>query len=256
MLDTPIIERLVRRDRAAVAFGLVVMAALAWAYTVHLAVAMGDMAMPQAHPWGAVDFVLMFVMWAVMMVAMMLPSAAPMILVFAAVGRRRQQARNPAGPTALFTLAYVVVWAGFSLLATSANWALHQGGLMTSMMGSALPVVAGALLVTAGLFQWTPLKDVCLAHCRSPLAFLMSEWREGRGGAFVMGLRHGLYCLGCCWALMSLLFVLGVMNLAWIAVLAVIVLAEKVVPGGTWLSRGLGALLAVWGAWTMATGLA
>jgi predicted metal-binding membrane protein len=138
------------------------------------------------------------------------------------------------------------------LLATAANWALHQSGLMTGAMGRAVPVAGGVLLVTAGAFQWTPLKHACLNRCRSPLAFLLTEWRDGNRGAFVMGVRHGAYCLLCCWALMSLLFVLGIMNLLWIAALAAIVLAEKVVPGGIWVSRLLGVLLSAWGAWMIA----
>jgi predicted metal-binding membrane protein len=189
----------------------------------------------------------------VMMVAMMLPSAAPMIVMFASTGRRRRPEARSALPASIFALAYVVVWAGFSVAATLANWGLHQGGWMTSMSGSAVPAIAGVLLVGAGLYQLTPLKDVCLTKCRSPLAFLMSEWREGRWGAFVMGVRHGAYCLACCWALMSLLFVLGVMNLVWIAVLAGIALIEKVAPRGLWLSRPLGVALVAWGSWTLVT---
>lgn len=256
MGDALTIERFVRRDRMIVVLGLAVMAALAWAYTLHLAAAMGDMAMPHVHPWQAMDFLMMFVMWAVMMMAMMLPSAAPMILIFAAIQRRRQARRSPVVPTALFALSYIIVWTGFSVVATGANWALHQGGLMTGMSGAALPAVAGLLLIAAGLFQWTPLKNTCLTRCRSPLGFLMTEWREGRRGALVVGIRHGVYCVLCCWALMSLLFVLGVMNLVWIAVLAAVALAEKVAPGGVWLSRALGVLLIAWGSWTVAGSLA
>jgi predicted metal-binding membrane protein len=255
MADTASIERVVRQDRVFVILGLVVMAGLAWAYTVQLAVAMGDMAMAHVHPWDAMDLFMMFVMWAVMMMAMMLPSAAPMILIFAAIQRRRRQAQSPSVPTGLFALSYVVVWAGFSIVATGANWALHQGGLMSGMSGAALPVIAGLLLVAAGVFQWTRLKNACLTRCRSPLAFLMTEWRDGRRGALVMGVRHGVYCMLCCWALMSLLFVLGVMNLVWIAVLTAIVLMEKVAPGGIWISRGLGILLIGWGAWTISGSL-
>jgi predicted metal-binding membrane protein len=249
--DPASFERIILRDRAFMLFGLAAMAGLAWAYTVHLAVAMGDMAMPQVHPWSAMDFLMMFMMWAVMMTAMMLPSASPMILIFAAIQRRRRQAHNPAVATGLFALSYVVVWAGFSLAATGANWALHQGGLMAGMSGAVLPAIAGVMLVAAGVFQWTPLKNACLTRCRSPLAFLMTEWREGRRGALVMGVRHGIYCVLCCWALMSLLFVLGLMNLVWIAALAAVALVEKVAPGGIWISRALGVLLIAWGSWTI-----
>jgi predicted metal-binding membrane protein len=135
-----------------------------------------------------------------------------MLLVFVNANRKRHQAQEPYLHTALFAGAYLVVWAGFAMIATLINWALHSRGLMTSMMGSALPLWGGVTLIAAGLYQFTPLKLACLNKCRSPLAFLMSEWREGWLGAFVMGLRHGGYCLLCCWALMALLFVLGVMN--------------------------------------------
>jgi predicted metal-binding membrane protein len=259
MADTAL-ERVLKRDRAITALGLAATAALAWVYTIHTS--MGDMAgaasgmsmpsgmaMPQDRPWTGTDFLLMFAMWMVMMVAMMLPSAAPMILMFASSNRKRQQAQNPYLTTSLFAGAYVVVWAGFALIATLANWAFHSNGLMTSAMGRALPLWGGVLLIAAGVYQFMPLKLACLNKCRSPLAFLMSEWREGRLGTFVMGLRHGGYCLLCCWALMALLFVLGVMNLAWIAILTAFVLIEKLASTGPWLSRASGLLLLGWGVW-------
>jgi predicted metal-binding membrane protein len=257
MLDAMAVERVLKRDRLITALGLGALTALAWLYTIHAA-SMGSadmaggashMAMPQDHPSRGVDFLLMFAMWAVMMVAMMLPSATPMILLFANVDRKRQQAQTPYLPTSLFAASYLVIWASFALMATAANWALHSRGLMTSMMGSALPLWGGGLLIAAGLYQFTPLKFACLNKCRSPLAFLMTEWRDGAQGAFVMGLRHGAYCVGCCWALMALLFVLGVMNLAWIALLATFVLIEKLASGGPWLSRASGLLLLGWGIW-------
>jgi predicted metal-binding membrane protein len=256
VVDATALERLLKQDRAITALGLVAIASLCWFYII-LVASMGGgmagagshMAMPHDQPWGGVDFLLMFAMWMVMMVAMMLPSAAPMILLFASANRKRQQDQDPYLPTSLFAGAYIVVWAGFALIATLANWALHSRGLMTSMMGSALPLWGGGLLIAAGLYQFTPLKRSCLNKCRSPLAFLMSEWREGRLGAFVIGLRHGGYCLLCCWALMALLFVLGVMNLTWIAVLAIFVLLEKLASSGPWLSRASGLLLLGWGAW-------
>src|SRR5262245_4044908 len=257
MVDATALERVLKRDRAITALGLVAIASLAWCYTI-LVASMGDgdmagaashMAMPQDQPWSGADFLLMFAMWMVMMVAMMLPSAAPMILLFASANRKRQLARERYLLTSLFAGSYVVVWIGFALIATLANWILHSRGLMTSMMGSALRLWGGGLLIVAGLYQFTPLKLACLNKCRSPLAFLMSEWREGRLGAFVMGLRHGVYCVLCCWALMALLFVLGVMNLAWIALLAAFVLVEKIASGGAWLSRASGLLLLGWGVW-------
>ena len=270
MVDDTALEKVLRRDRAITALGLAAITALAWIYTIHVSMGdmaggaspmampsdmtmpdmpMPDMAMPENHLWTGIDFLLMFVMWMVMMVAMMLPSAAPMILLFASTNRKRHLAQNRYLTTFLFVSAYVVVWAAFALMATLANGALHRNGLMTSMMGRALPLWGGGLLIAAGIYQFTPLKLACLNKCRSPLAFLMSEWREGWLGAFVMGLRHGGYCLLCCWALMALLFVLGVMNLAWIAVLAAFVLIEKLASNGPWLSRASGLLLIGWGAW-------
>ena len=151
-------------------------------------------------------------------------------------------------------VGYLLVWAGFSLLATAANWSLHTGGLMSSIMGNVGPQTGGLFLVAAGGFQFTPLKNACLDHCRSPMSFLMHHWREGSSGAVFMGLHHGIYCLGCCWFLMLLLFVLGVMNLPWVALLTIIVLVEKVMPRGEILCRGLGVLLIGWGAWLIIAG--
>jgi len=257
MLEATTLEKLLRRDQAITALGLGAIAALAWLYTIMItsmssggmADAASHMAMPQDQPWRGIDFLLMFAMWMVMMVAMMLPSAAPMVLVFVNANRKRHAAHDPYLHTSLFASGYLVVWVGFAIMATLANWALHSGGLMTSMMGSALPIWGGGILIAAGLYQFTPLKLTCLNKCRSPLAFLMSEWREGRLGAFVMGLRHGGYCLLCCWALMALLFVLGIMNLAWIALLAAFVLVEKLASSGPWLSRASGLLFLGWGVW-------
>ncbi len=206
-----------------------------------------EMAMPRMQSWGPLDLVLLFVMWAVMMVAMMVPSAAPLILLFAAVNRRRCQETDPVVPTAVFVLGYLVAWTGYSILATLAQWGLHSGALLSPMMASASPVLGGLILVAAGIFQWTPLKHACLKHCRSPIGFLTAEWREGNAGALRMGLHHGAYCVGCCWLLMALLFVVGVMNVAWIAVLSVFVLLEKIVPRGVVLSRATGIVLIVWG---------
>lgn len=255
------LERVLRRDRVITALGLVLISAIAWLYTILGATVgigkltgaapqmdMSAMAMPNiAVPWDRLDLIYAFVMWFVMMVAMMLPSASPTILLFAKVDRTQQH--SPYIGTFVFTGAYLVVWAAFSLIATLANWALHTHGLMTSMMGRTLSIWNGCLLIAAGVYQFTPLKLACLNKCRSPLAFLLSEWREGNLGALVMGLRHGAYCVLCCWVLMALLFVLGVMNLLWVAALAVFVLAEKIGPNGPWLSRASGLLLIGWGIW-------
>jgi predicted metal-binding membrane protein len=238
-----------KRDRTIVLAGVAGLSALAWAYLLVLARRMPHedmtmaMAMPHMQIWGATEVLLTWVMWAVMMVAMMTPSAAPMILTFATLNRQRQGQQGPFVPTTVFVLGYLLVWGGFSVVATLAQWGLHTGALLSPMLVSTSPVLGGLLLVVAGLFQWTPLKSTCLRQCRSPLGFFMTEWREGAWGALVMGLRHGSYCVGCCWVLMALLFVAGVMNLLWVAVLAAFVLVEKVLPRGELVGRVVGGVL-------------
>lgn len=248
-----LIEAALRRERLTVGAALVVVALLAWGYTAYLARTMdmqgGDMAMPQMAAWSAAMFAFMLVMWFVMMVAMMLPSAAPMILTFAAVQRRRQAQGGALVPSGVFVAGYLLAWAAFSLAATSAQYVLERAALLSPMMGEAVPWLGATLLVGAGLYQFAPLKNVCLEKCRTPLGFIMTEWREGALGALVMGLRHGAYCTGCCWALMALLFVGGVMNLLWVAALAVFVLLEKLAPAGGRLGKAGGVLLIAWGAW-------
>ena len=257
------LEQALRRDRAVVIAAILIIAAIAWAYTIYVAetgmgMAMGDgmsmgMAMADMRSWSAADFGLMFLMWAVMMVAMMAPSAAPMLLMFATLNRKRREQEAPYVSTGIFLAGYVIVWTAFAVAATLGNWGLHQASLLSSMMGEATSgYLGGALLLAAGVFQWSPLKSACLKQCRTPMGFLMTSWREGPRGALRMGLDHGAYCLGCCWALMLLLFVLGIMNLLWIAALAVFVLAEKVAPKAEWVSRATGVLLVAWGVWAVA----
>ncbi len=265
------LEILLKRDRALVAVGLAALVLLAWAYILYLAQGMADMGVKVGAEamagdrlltnWGLVDFALMFLMWAVMMVAMMTPSATPMLFTFAVVHRRRRESGvapapgaatpsvTPLVPTGVFLTGYLLLWSAFSLAATLAQWGLHQAALLSPGMSSASPLLGGGLLLAAGAFQWTPLKYACLHRCRTPMGFMTTEWREGYRGALLMGLRHGVYCLGCCWALMSLLFVLGVMNLLWISALAVFVLAEKVMPAGHRIGRSAGLLLLTWGLW-------
>ena len=249
--STPI-EAVLKRDRAVVVAGAAGVTVLAWAYLVYLAQSMSGMgsamAMAQLESWNTTDFGVMFLMWWVMMIGMMVPSAAPMILLFATVNRRRREQQGPYVPTAVFLSGYLLIWGGFAAVATMGNWALHVNSLLSSMMGeSTSAYLGGGLLIAAGVFQWSRLKYVCLSHCRSPMSFLMSDWKEGPRGALKMGLRHGTYCVGCCWVLMALLFVLGVMNLVWIATLAAFVLLEKVVPAGQKLSKVTGLLLVGWG---------
>lgn len=260
------LESVLKRDRAVVLSGLAMVAALAWAYIMYLAwdlqgsISMDStqmgMAMSQTRAWSSVDFGLMYLMWAVMMTAMMVPTTAPILLTFATVNRKRLERQQPFVPTGVFLSGYLIVWSGFALVATLAQWSLHEATLMTSMMGNATPLVGGSILLAAGAFQWTPLKYVCLKRCRTPLGFIMTEWREGPKGALTMGLRHGSFCLACCWFLMGLLFVAGVMNLLWVAAIAGYILAEKVVPAGHWLSRVIGLVLIGWGAWMVMEALA
>jgi predicted metal-binding membrane protein len=250
------VERLLRRDRAVAAIALLAATALAWASLFRMQSGMGTMeaggmAMPSMQDWSFLELLLLFVMWATMMVAMMLPSAAPTILLVASVLRRRRERASPAASTAVFVAGYLLVWTGFGAAAALTQWGLHQAALLSPAMASTSPVLGGILLIVAGVYQWLPLKSACLGRCRSPLEFLGSEWREGSGGALVMGARHGLFCLGCCWALMTLLFVAGVMNLLWVAAIAALVLVEKVVPAGVWLGRVAGLTLAGWGLWML-----
>jgi len=250
---TPI-EVVMRRDRAVVLAGLASLTLIAWAYLVYHGWTMRSMgtmemipmAMPQVRSWGAVELLLLFVMWAIMMVAMMVPSVAPLILMFARASRRKVAGRV-VGSAAILLLGYLLVWWGFSALAALAQWSLHGAALLSPMMASTSPALGGCLLVAAGVFQFTPVKRACLVRCRSPMSFLLSEWRDGRWGTLIMGLKHGIYCVGCCWILMSLLFVAGVMNLLWVAAIAGFVLVEKVTPIGHGFGRLMGAALIVAG---------
>jgi len=243
------------RERAWVLSGLVLIAALAWGYLWDLARDPMALCMVNMHPWSAADLGALFAMWAVMMVGMMIPSASPMILALAGVNRARRAKSLPYAPTSAFALGYAAAWTGFSLLATLAQEALHSAALVSSMGVGTSGFLGGALLVATGIFQWTPLKDACLRHCRSPLGFILTEWRDGTTGAFQMGLRHGVYCVGCCWLLMALLWVVGVMNLWWVAAIAAFVLIEKVAGQGPWIARATGVWLTLWGGWVLARSL-
>jgi len=252
VISTTLTETLLRRDRSVVLIGLGLIILLSWAYMGYLAWNMAnmmEMTMPTLQPWGIVDLFLVFIMWTVMMFAMMTPSAAPMILMYGKISRQRQSQLKPALGTAVFYLGYVLVWTAFSAAAALAQGGLHAATLLSPMMETTSPVLGGIILIAAGVFQFTPLKYACLSHCRTPLGFFMAEWREGKLGALVMGVRHGAFCVGCCWLIMALLFVAGVMNLIWIAVIAAYVLVEKLLPGGHKVSWGIGALMIGWGAW-------
>lgn len=250
------------REQVITLAGLACVVALAWLYLLRLSRQMSDMAamgMAQMAAWTVSDVVMTTAMWAIMMVAMMLPTAAPMILMFATINRKRRvedEARYV--DTGLFTLGYLLLWCAFSVGAALAQWAFHGATLLSEDATKATPWLGSGLLVAAGIYQWSPLKYACLARCRSPLGFLLGEWRAGGAGALIMGLRYGLFCLGCCWVLMALLFIGGVMNLTWVAAITVFVVAEKLVPAGRAVSWATGAVLCGWGlialrhAWTWA----
>jgi predicted metal-binding membrane protein len=247
-----LIEELARRDRLVVAGGLLLVTLMAWCYLlVGAGMDMGTVAMSMPMPWSASYATLVFIMWWIMMVAMMLPSAAPMILLFALVNRRSQAAGVPCVSTTLFTLGYLAVWGLFSLVATGAHWVLDQAGFLSTEMASQNLLLGSLLLVAAGIYQLTPYKHACLRHCRGPVDFVTRYWRPGRRGALEMGLRHGALCVGCCWVVMSLLFYGGVMNLYWIVGLAVLVLLEKLLPAGDYLGSISGIVLIAWGLWLL-----
>jgi predicted metal-binding membrane protein len=251
------LQALLRRDRAIVFASLVAVILLAWAWLLLGAgiemdeMDMGGGATMLMRPdWTLGYALLIFLMWAIMMVAMMLPSAAPTILLVAALGR----SRGGMGTTAaLFAVGYLLVWTGFSLVATSLQWGLDRAGALSGAMAVGSAAATGGVLIAAGVYQWTPLKQACLRHCRSPLAFLLNHWRSGAWGAVTSGLRHGVFCLGCCWMLMALLFVGGLMNLLWIAALALLVLVEKTLPWGGRMSSVTGIALVAWGTVMLAT---
>jgi predicted metal-binding membrane protein len=258
-VSADLLSRVLRHDRAVVLSSLGFVVLLAWAYLMlgaGIDMEMMDMGggkmMTMLPEWSPGYGLVVFAMWAVMMVAMMLPSAAPVTLLVASLARRRREAGTALGPTAgPFATGYLAVWFGIGAVATLLQWGLDELGLLSDTMALASTVIAGGLLVLAGIYQWTPLKEACLRHCRSPLHFLLHHWRDGALGAFVIGARHGFFCLGCCWMLMALLFVGGIMNLAWIAGIALLVLIEKTLPLGGWTERAAGVVLMVWGIATL-----
>jgi predicted metal-binding membrane protein len=216
---------------------------------------MAGMAMVAPAAWTPGYAVLMLSMWCVMMVAMMLPSAAPMIVLFATVKRRQRDTGHPYVTTSVFAIAYLAVWAVFSVVAVIAQWGFQRTGILSPTLVPTNAIFGSFLLLAAGAYQLTPVKHACLRRCRSPLAFLGAHWRQGAGGALRMGLLHGALCVGCCWFLTGLIFLGGVMNLHWIAGLAVLVLLEKTVPAGHWLGYATGVALLAWGAGMLALAL-
>lgn len=288
--NSSLLETVLRRDRQLVTAALVAVITLCWLYLLAGAgTGMYPHEMAELNPsvsqtapavpgnaempgqqmamlspeWTLGYSLLMLAMWWLMMIAMMLPGAAPMVLLHAAVTRNGLPFDTAAVPgpgpgpgsrylvktTAAFVGGYIVVWGGFSLVAVIVHWLLEHEALLSPMMTSTSRLLGSGLLLAAGLWQLTPLKTVCLRHCRSPVGFVSTHWRPGIGGAIRMGIDHGVFCLGCCWFLMALLFYAGVMNLIWIIGLAVLVLAEKLLPAGVAFGRVTGLLLIGWGIW-------
>jgi predicted metal-binding membrane protein len=267
---------LLRRDRVIVLTALIALSALAWTDVLQLARAMSDMAAmpgmattpgmpnmpgmdmsasgmmsPVFGRWSPAHFLTMFAMWTVMMIGMMTPSVAPMVLIYTQVAR--QSGSAPFASAFWFAGGYLLAWAGFSLLATLTQWGLEELALLSPMMASTSHLFGGGLLIAAGIYQWLPIKYSCLARCRAPLSFIMDHggFKAQAGGSVRLGLQHGLYCVGCCWTLMALLYVGGVMNLLWIAGLMVFVLLEKLLPGGRYFARAAGIVATAFGLWLL-----
>ncbi len=230
-----------QRDQLLIVFALAAIVFLSWWYLVQLNNQMNTMPAMNGmqgmgtknagiHPWTPTDFLMMFIMWAVMMVAMMVPSAMRMVMIYSHVVAKEKSQNSLITPTLAFALGYVVVWSLFSLVATFLQWGLESAALLSPMMVTTSSSLGAGLLIAAGIYQLTPLKDTCLKYCQSPAMFIAAHYQKGVIGAFKNGLTHGVYCLGCCWLLMGLLFVGGVMNLIWILAISLFVLAEKLLP--------------------------
>jgi len=246
-----------RADLAAVVGSLAAITAVAWVLTVRLAASMGTtagpMGMADAMPSPGGRMLLVFAMWVAMMVGMMVPSATPMVAAYTDWARRDRSGGSRPIAVASFLSGYVIVWFGFALAAAGLQLGLERAALLNAMGAAGTPLLGGTVLVLAGVFQVTPWKESCLGRCRTPLGFLIAEWRDGARGAMVMGTRHGAYCLGCCWALMGVLFVVGTMHLMWMAVIAGFVLVEKVAPRTLRLRYAAAAALVGWGVVTLVT---
>lgn len=283
MAEASTLEHLLRRDRLVTSAGLAVLCVLAWFYILtgaglgmdawemarltlfpHQQAAgmamepgsMGGMpAAPGGTAWTGGTWALTIAMWWIMMVAMMSPSAAPAVLLYARVYRHALAQGGDGGrlaPTGAFGMGYALVWLAFSIAATALQHLLEaEAAISAATLGSRSAYLSAAVLVLAGVYQLSPLKHACLSHCRAPAAFLSRHWRPGAAGALRLGMLHGVYCVGCCWMLMALLFIGGVMNLAWIALLAALVLVEKLLPGGPWLGKATGVTLILWGIATL-----
>jgi predicted metal-binding membrane protein len=260
------LETLLRRDRRIIAVAITVLTALAWLYLLWVAHSMAGQGTPMPdmpgmdmsaamtpilRAWTATDFIAIFVMWVIMMMGMMTPSAAPMILIYGRVARQSALDGRPLSSTGSFAGGYLLSWTGFSLVAAAAQGLLERAAWLTPMMSAASNRIGGVVLIAAGIYQGTPLKDACLKQCQSPFAFIQTHggFKTGPLASLRLGVQHGFYCIGCCWALMALLFAGGVMNIAWIAAIAIFVLIEKILPAGRIAARVAGAGLVLAGLW-------
>ena len=254
------LERTIARDRLWTTAGLVTMTLLAWAWLVREAARMNGMAaeahmhiamgMADMRVWDAAAWLGLFMMWSIMMVAMMLPSAAPLIVLVLGTYRRRNTAQARLSAYA-FLGGYLCAWTAFSAVAALAQVVMHRGAVMSPDMRVASSVIASVVLIAAGVYQWLPIKNMCLSHCRSPLGFMMSDWREGIAGAFAMGLRYAAWCVVCCWLVMAVLFVAGAMSIAWAIAISLYVLLERLLPLGRRFDRAMGAALVALGLWRL-----
>jgi predicted metal-binding membrane protein len=269
----PIQTAVLRRDRIVIFLVLTFLTALAWSYLLWLSADMGmggmdmiglrmipsgmGLMVPADMAWQPVEFVLVFVMWAVMMVSMMTPSAAPMFLMYGRIGRQTELQGTPLTATVWFAAGYFLVWVGFALLATLVQWVFERSDLLNFAMASKGNGIAGLIFVVAGLYSWTRLNELCLVQCQKPFEFVMRHggYRRDAPGCVMLGLRHGAYCVGCCWTLMALLLVGGVMNILWIVLLALLALLERVTSVGRLITRLAGIVLVGAGAWLLAMGM-
>ena len=254
MISSNSLKSLLKRDRLVIISGLLFITLLSWLYIIYLYQQMVYMdmnalffAMPMTPEWTAIDFILLFLMWLVMMIAMMTPSVAPLILIFAKVNRQRRQQDHPFVNVVYLITGYFLVWAAFSLGATSLQWLLQQISLLNPEMKTTSKILGSMILIVTGIFQFTPLKQTCLKYCRTPLGFVLQHWKEGKSGALKMGLENGVHCVGCCWLLMVVLFVAGIMNLLWVGLITLFVLVEKISAGIKWIPYVAGLLLIVFG---------
>jgi predicted metal-binding membrane protein len=241
------------RDLFLICGALAALVALAWAYLVRLASNMSELPMSDPasaaglHPWAALDFLLMFAMWAVMMVGMMVPTAMRAVMIYAGIAERAGSQGKVVASTYWFVGGYVIVWTAFGLVATLVQAGLDRLGLLSPMMVSLSAGLGAGLLIGAGVYQLTPWKDTCLQHCQSPAMYIARHFGPSTASAISLGVRHGAYCLGCCWVLMGLLFLGGVMNLLWIAAITGFVLLEKLLPPVLRVARVGGVLMIAWG---------